>query len=271
MDVLERIACHNFVVADGYAYFSNWFYNGLYKVEIETGKTIFLDYFRDEKLSQWNIHKEIFLKNNKVYACPWKGRHVHIWNLADHTLCSVEIRRKDDKRFFADEVIRGENSIYFVPDRKGIPIKKMDLESLRVTEAVKNSEIQGTAMSESKDIFPYPELVEKYHIEHTDKFFWRQVSCNVWYGFKPLGRHIMRYVKGIDELEILPLTVINQRELNEHVQKIKAELLNDNPVWERTTKIQDFMEKVKIEETQKAKTFRKNKNIGERIWEYTAI
>ena len=52
MRALERIACTNFVETDGYAYFSGRYYNGLYKVELETGKTAFLGYFEDEKLAQ---------------------------------------------------------------------------------------------------------------------------------------------------------------------------------------------------------------------------
>ena len=92
MRALERIACTNFVETDGYAYFSGRYYNGLYKVELETGKTAFLGYFEDEKLAQRNIHKEVFLRKNKIYMCPWKGRHVHIWNLSDQTLTSIEIR-----------------------------------------------------------------------------------------------------------------------------------------------------------------------------------
>ena len=67
MNMIERISCHRFVEIDGYAYFSNWFYNGLFKVEIKTGKTIFIGCFEKENFFEINIHAEVFRRENKIY------------------------------------------------------------------------------------------------------------------------------------------------------------------------------------------------------------
>ena len=48
MSVAGRISCRNFVDWNGYAYFSNWFYNGMFKVEIGTGNTTFLGHFEGD-------------------------------------------------------------------------------------------------------------------------------------------------------------------------------------------------------------------------------
>ena len=97
MKRLERISCHNFVEINGNIYFSNWFYNGLFKVEYETGKTTFLGYFNDEKLTEKNIHLEVFLEEQKIYFLPRRGRHIHIYDLSDAFIQSIEIRKDSDE------------------------------------------------------------------------------------------------------------------------------------------------------------------------------
>lgn len=266
MKVLERIACTNFVETDGYAYFSGRYYNGLYKSELETGKTIFLRYFEDERLARRNIHKEIFLRKNKIYMCPWKGSHVHIWDLSNQILTSVQIRSEEKEIFFIDEVILGEKSVFLVPDREGFPVKKMNLESLKVTEINTAYEIQGECMSETRDIFPVPRLLEAYHIEYTDQFFWKKISEKGWYAFQLLGRHILHYTEGQDRLEIIPLTVVNKPELDEHLRKVRKELLDESLVGEGIIEISELLDDIKPEEKNRATVFRKN-IIGQKIWE----
>lgn len=268
MSVLEMISCLNFVVTGGCAYFSNRFYNGFYKVEIESGKTTFLGYFEDEKLSQRRTHKEIFLRDDKIYICPCRGRHVHIWNLTDQTLCSIEIKTRDEKPFLIDEVILGEKCVFFVPNRKEVSIRKMDLESLRVTEVSDKFEIRGTAMSESKALFPFPELVKKSHIEGADRLFWRQVFDKTWYGFMPFRHHMLCYIEGSNKLEITPLEVVNKGELERHLHRVRTELLSENPVPEAVMKLQDFLAEIEMGEMSKTDENGADSNIGKRIWSH---
>ena len=129
MNVLERISCHNYIIANGYAYFSNWFYNAMFKVEIATGKTTFLGIFEDEAISERNIHCELFLRDEKIYFCPGRrGRHVHIYNLVNHLMQRVEIR-KNSELLTISEVVLGDRSAFFVPQHKRFSVKKLDLES----------------------------------------------------------------------------------------------------------------------------------------------
>ncbi len=270
MNVLERIACRNFVVAKGFAYFSSWFYNGLYKVEIETGKTVFLGYFEEEKISQRNIHKEIFLKNDKIFLCPWKGRYLHILSLSDQSLCSIEIREKDEKIFSIDEIIFGERSVFFLSDNKDGLIKKMDFQSLKVTKINEKIEMQGIAISKNKDIFPFSELMGKSGIEWGDQFFWRQVSDRVWYSFYPRGRHMLRYAEGTDKLEMIPLIIENKRELDEYLHKVKREVLVEYPV-ESILKIQDLLKDIKAAEICRTDSLGGDGNIGKGIWKEMTV
>lgn len=265
MSVLERISCHNFIEVEGYAYFSGWFYNGFFKVEIETGKTTFLGWFEEEKISQWNIHKEIFLRDDKIYMCPWRGRHLHIWNLADQTLCSVEIRKKEECSFSVYEICLGESSIFFLPDHEDSPIRKMDLESLRVMDFEKEENIQGKYLSESKDVFPESRLIETWGIEYADRFFWRKIS-GIWYAFLPLGHHMLRYTEGADKLEMKELVVVNKEVLEEYLSKIRLELFTEKVVAEDMINIRELLDDMKTKEICRTGVFRSGGNIGETLW-----
>lgn len=265
MNVLERIACNNFIEDNGCAYLSNCYYNGFFTVEIRTGKTVFLGMFDGEKPSEKNIHKEIFLRDNKIYVCPWKGRYVHIWNLRDQKMHSVEIRTKNDPLFFVDEVVLGENDIFFLPDLENAPVKRMNLGSSKVTELEMGFGMNGKNIAECKDIFPEPGLIEKWGIEYADRFYWRQASGE-WYAFYPLGRHIMRYVEGKDKLEIIPLTIVNKEEFAKHLHTIRNELFSEDSVLEGEIGLQDFLDEMIAEDMWKYKYFQNKRNIGRKIW-----
>lgn len=267
MNVLGRIAGRNFVITDGYAYFSNYIYNGFYKVEIATGKTTFLGCFEDEKLSLRNIHNEIFLRDNKIYVCPYNGRHVHIWSLAEQTLYAAEIRAKDEKPFIIKDVILGEQCVFLVPDCKDVSVKKMDLESLKVSEISDKFEIQGVSLSASKDISQFLKLVEESHIEYAPRFWGNQASDKTWYGFIPDGRHMLCYRGEKAKPEIIPLEVVNKEKLVEHLHRVRMELLHGGLVFENALQLQDFLVEIEIGEIYKTDNRVTNGNIGKRIWQ----
>ena len=268
MSVLERIACHNFVTVDGNAYFSSRYYNGFFKVETESGDTFFEGYFEDEKISQRNIHKEIFLRDKKVYMCPWKGSHIHIWDLENSSLHSVKIRAEDEAPFWVEEVILGEKYVFLMTDCKANPGIKMDLETLGVRKVHDRSEIKGIFLSEFKDRFPVPELIEKYQIEYADMISWKRVSDKKWCGFCPLSHHLLIYEEGSDGLEIRTLNVINKKALDGHLHKIRMELLYENAVFEAVIRFQDFLEEIKAGETDMTEKPGTVGDIGKEIWKH---
>jgi hypothetical protein len=223
MTVLDRLSCRNFVVIDGWVYFSNMFYNGFFKTEINTGKTYFLDCFRDEKMSMRNIHRDVFLNHEKIYLCPWKGKHLHIWDPADRSLHSVEIR--GERCPFIDEMVLG-----------------------------------------TKEVFPFPKLMEEWKIPYAEPYFWKQVCDKVWYGFWPLGSYLLRYREGADTYEEIPLTVVNGTELEEHLHKVRVELLQKEPVSENTIELQKFLDEVTRGSMNRKGASRDNSSVGNNIW-----
>lgn len=269
MKDFERICCQNFVEANGYAYFSNWFYNGMFMVEIETGRTIFLGDFGGEKSCGIRIHEEIFLKNEKIYFCPGRGGHVHIYDLEDHSMKSISIRKNSTEFFVTANVILKDEHIYFIPKQEGISIRKLDLKSLNVSEESKSFKPQGMILAENKEVFPALWLVEKEQIELADFFSWKQLYHKMWYSFLPTGRWLLKYAEGKNEIERVPLIVLNEAALKNYLRYVREEALREKIISEKSNRlnIQDYLEYIMRKDNFKYDGLNGSCRVGLRVWE----
>lgn len=268
MKRLERISCHNFVEINGNIYFSNWFYNGLFKVEYETGKTTFLGYFNDEKLTEKNIHLEVFLEEQKIYFLPRRGRHIHIYDLSDAFIQSIEIRKDSDEFDVIIDVMKQDNCLIFFPFKNKFPIKKLDMTTLKVTDIDSKQKLRGKYLSKEKDCFPAVELLEKYDISGRKYFSWKKMPNGKWCGFMPMEAQILYYIEGIPKLEIIPLTVVNGQELEEYLCRLKPILIKEGSVQEsQKMHIRQFEEEFIDVSISNENNFKYNNIIGKEIWE----
>lgn len=266
MSAAGRISCRNFIDWNGYAYFSNWFYNGMFKVDIETGNTTFLGNFEGDKLFEINIHKEIFRLDNKIFFCPRRGGNVHIYDLSKETMSSISVRKKEEEFFVIDKAILEDGVICFIPKQREFPVRKLDLASLRLTEENKTFDIQDMCLSENKRILSNPELIKKYHINSADLFFWNQIGSKIWYGFLPMGSQLLKYAEERNEIEKIPLTVTNETTLENYLYEVRAEILKKKLVSEYMLNLRDYFECVKIKEISKYSNCKNSGNIGKTLW-----
>lgn len=221
MNKCERFGCCHFIEKNGYAYFSNVFYNGLFRVELKTGKTFFLGSFVNEKRDERNIHKESLKQGNLLYFFPRRGRHVHVFSLIDHSITAIEIRKVYEQFFRIDEVILKDANVIFLPLEKGAPIKKLDLITQDVTEIKEAVEIStGIYMSQNRAEIPTTVLY-KHHIKQVPGFFWQQVSDGKWCTFWPSGKYLLCYTPETEAFESIPLNIVNRKELYTYAKSIQ--------------------------------------------------
>lgn len=232
MSVSEQISCHHFVEVDGYAYFSNRSYNGLFQVELKTGKTKFLGAFKHEKLDEFNIHWELLLRENKIYFFPRRGRHVHIYSLESRTISAIEIRKTFENFFRIGEVVINNSLITFLPIEEGAPVKRLDLNTLLVSEITKQDIFQGTYLADSKKPFLKPQLLEKYQIPMDHMFYWEQTTDRKWYAFQLMEHHLLWYNPEAEIIEKIALSVINEAELYEYLQPMREKYLSQGKMVE---------------------------------------
>ncbi len=266
MSVAGRISCRNFVDWNGYAYFSNWFYNGMFKVEIGTGNTTFLGHFEGDKLFEINIHKEIFRLDNKIFFCPRRGGNVHIYDLFEETMSSISIRKNNEKFFIIENAILEGGAIYLIPRQKEFSVRKLDLTSLKLTKENKTFDIQDLRLSENKMILSNPELIKKYHIKNANCFSWNQIGSKTWYGFLSMGSQLLKYTEERNEIEKIPLTVINETILENYLYKVREDILKMKLVSDYMLDLRDYFECVKIKESSNYNNCKNMDSVGKRIW-----
>lgn len=231
MSVSGQISCHHFVAVDGFAYFSNRSYNGLFQVELKTGKAMFLGAFEHERLDEFNIHWELLLRGNKIYFFPRRGRHVHIYSLEKRTITAIEIRKTFEPFFRIGEVVINKSLATFLPIEKGAPVRSLDLDTFLVSETTKQDGFQGIYLKKSKKAFLNPRLLEKHQIPMNHLFYWEQIDEG-WYAFLLMGHHLLRCSKKMVEIEKVPLAVINKTELYEYLQPMRKKYLSQERLLE---------------------------------------
>lgn len=268
MNMLESISSYNFVEIDGYAYFSNLFYNAFFMVELKTGKATFLGCFEDENLAETNIHFFVMHKENQIYFFPRFGRYIHIYNLSDKTMQMIEIRRETDSFFYVDEIILNDRYIFFTTKQKNVSIKKLDLETYKMARADKQ-EIQGEYLSRNRNIIP-ESIVEKYQIKYGEVASCKQMPDGKWYFFKPVGRDILCFAEEADDLETIALTVVNGEEFKKHLIRVKQNLFqNKTFFWEfEGFKLKELMEVIMLSDRAESNDCQEGEkhNTGKLIW-----
>lgn len=239
MNRYERISCHHFVEIDGYAYFSNWFYNGLFQVELKTGKTLFLGTFKEELENEFNVHWELLHWENLIYFLPRNGRHVHIYSPSDHSISAVETRKASEGFFRVGEVLADGMNLTLLSLEDGAPIRQFNLCNRMVTDVTNmKGTFKGEQLSHRWETFPDPQLLEKYQIERADQFSWKKMPDGRWCAFLPWGRHLLWYMPETQKIEKVPLTIVNEEKLNLYLQQLLQKCLSQERLVE--SKLLDF-------------------------------
>lgn len=269
MNRLESISSCNFIEIDGYAYFSNLFYNALFRVEIKSGKTFFLGSFGKEKISESNIHFEVMQQEGQIYFFPKLGRHMHIYSLIDKTMEAIEIRKESEPFFWIDEVVLNDDSVYFIPKQSHIPIKKMSWDTCKVTNTGNEETIHGEYLSKNKKTIPAT-AIEKYKISYGEMVSCQQMLDGKWYCFRPVGRQILCFAEGSSNLKTTVLAVENEEELQNYLYDVKRNLFQSRTFFwkDEGFELDEFLEVIKLYDGVKLSRYKEENryNIGEITW-----
>ncbi len=247
MNMLESISSYNFVEIDGYAYFSNLFYNALFKVDIKNGKTTFLGYFKDEKIAETNIHFGVMIKEGKICFFPRLGRHMHVYDLSDGKIQSIEIRKESEPLFWIEDVVFKDDFVLFLPRQNNVPIKKVKWDTYKVSNINNRQNVNGEYLFKYRNFVPET-IIEKYKIKYGEVASCKQIFDGKWYFFKPIGRQISYFTRASNELENIILTVINEDELKKHIGEVKKNLFKTRTFYVEYEgfRLQGFLEVLRL-------------------------
>lgn len=260
MNMLESISSYNFVEINGYAYFSNLFYNALFKVEVKTGKTTFLGNFAGERFSDTNIHFDIFQKEDQIYFFPRRGRHVHIYHLSEKTICAVEIQEKSKTFLGIEKVVFNDKFVYFFPKQKDNSIKRMEWDTCKVTNVSNKRSIREKNLSKHRKMIPV-DIVQKYQIKYGEMASCMRMTNDRWYCFKPIGRHILYFKEGTNKLESITLTVVNEEELKKYLYKVKQNIFQSQKFFNefKNFRLKEFLEVVVVSNGERGESYKDEK------------
>lgn len=85
-----QLTTYGGVLKDGYLWFSNNTFNGLFRMNNADGKIDFVASFPDEDMNQTAMHKKCIAVNNRIYFFPALGKHIHIYDLSSRKISSME-------------------------------------------------------------------------------------------------------------------------------------------------------------------------------------
>lgn len=93
---------------------SGYFFNGLFKMNLDDLEMDFIGTFPNEKMKRPKLHLGAHVYGSEIIFTPYQSDNVHIYDMNKKTFSTVEILNEVGKSFLAS--IKIENKIYFVSD-----------------------------------------------------------------------------------------------------------------------------------------------------------
>lgn len=102
-------------------------FNGLVKIQINSGETEFVSMFPSEKEIIENQHSRAYVYRNEIFFFPAFGRFIHIYNLNTDNITTYMVDRQLYKGEYG--ALLGDGIVVMIPKKIGGDILKFDLNS----------------------------------------------------------------------------------------------------------------------------------------------
>lgn len=118
------------VIVDGYAYCSCEKYNGLYKLDVRTGKTEFIGFFPGESINKESLYRDSFIWGEKIFFVPENAKQIAYYDM----------QKKDIEQYRIKATINASNAFLVSDTVWLIPMNSKDdivLIDLKKNECIK--------------------------------------------------------------------------------------------------------------------------------------
>lgn len=82
-----------------YAYGSSSKFNGLFRINMNTGECSYLQMFPKEKASARRLHTKAFLYENKIFFIPCTAKNISIYDIEKDNITSIELKEVDSQKY----------------------------------------------------------------------------------------------------------------------------------------------------------------------------
>lgn len=108
-----QLTTYGGVLHNGYLWFSNNTFNGLFRMRMENGEIEFVDFFPNETLGQTFSHKKCLAFKDRLYFFPALGNYITIYDVQNVQFSSIEFPR--GKADSCSDAVLVDDKIYIFP------------------------------------------------------------------------------------------------------------------------------------------------------------
>lgn len=117
---------------DGYMYFSETFFNGLFRIANNAEEAELIGRFPNEEPWQIDLHRSVFLHNHKLYFIPMNGKVISVYDLEKSIFSSLQISANNNKNSNFNQCLRVGDDILMIPANLATQFSYLHLESEKI-------------------------------------------------------------------------------------------------------------------------------------------
>ncbi len=126
-------------------WFSSYCFNGLFRMNIRTGDTFFVDLFPNEETDVFFAHHKALYHEGLIIFAPWNGNNVHIYNIKEKVFVTIPVKKKYAE--FAAGIAIIDDELFILPYYPMHGLLKVSLKTFEVNDVTvfdqKDYELSG--------------------------------------------------------------------------------------------------------------------------------
>lgn len=140
MEMMMNVRIGDGTICNGFLWFSNTESNGLYRINIISKVTEFVDYFPDGEFGEYFMHKRCFSYGKRLVFVPSYARNISIYDVEKKEFHTIEFDNDIDGEAVLD-AIQMEEKIYIFPRNAVCKPVRIDMNNLE-THRMEGLDIQ---------------------------------------------------------------------------------------------------------------------------------
>lgn len=132
-------------------YASSYLINALVKIQIDSGRTVFISQFPESEAIIENQHSRAYTYNGKVFFCPAFGNYIHIFDSTTNEIRALVIdRQKYNGEFYG---LMNKEKLILYPKNSGGDFLSIDMNSMEISVLLRWKQIEKYIPDTQKNVF----------------------------------------------------------------------------------------------------------------------
>ena len=155
------LGCNGVIAEDNNVWFSNINFNGLFKVDLNSGFVELIHKFRNLEVDKKLAHRHVFKEKSELIFMPWFDNKIIIYDLETQTESIVEVPMENGESEFLGNAFRTDGVIWLFPGYSKNKVFCYDIEKKCLMVHEKLSQVI-LRMTEGENVYLQYKNHEKY-------------------------------------------------------------------------------------------------------------